>query len=89
MSLTINQSGALLTLFEKWPAGQFAASDFRSVEIAAGSPLETKSPASQAGLEQLPVGTLLAKQNHYNTVRQASRLLLKSSGRAEDDGVEP
>jgi hypothetical protein len=48
-----------------------------------------KSPASQAGLEQLPVGTLFAKHAYCNTAVKASLQLLKSSGRAEDDGVEP
>jgi len=33
-------------------------------------PQKTKSPASQAGPKQLPVGTLLAKQSNYNIVNQ-------------------
>jgi len=40
--------------------------------------IKTKSPASQAGLEQLPVGTLLAKHHYYSIVDQVRRLLRTS-----------
>jgi len=53
-----------------------------------GSNLKFKSPASQAGLKQLPVGTLSAKHTRYNTGAQKITTVTNVEGRAEDDGLE-
>ena len=45
-----------------------------------GSNLKFKSPASQAGLEQLPVGTLLAKHNHHSTARRPTIYGFRNAG---------
>jgi len=73
----------LLTLFEKWPGGQFAASDSPSAGIFSNVLEKSKSPASQAGLGKIASRYATFQQNHY------SRPTLSREARAEDDGLEP
>ena len=55
----------LLALFEKWPVGKSAASDFPGAGIFSNALQKIKSPASQAGLNKIAsrYATFQAKQS--------------------------